>query len=221
MPEKQNLLSSLPFWEKLTPGEKNAVIQGTYFTGYKADTIIDNSDEECMGMLLVVSGCIRVALLSNEGREITLFKLLKGQVCMLTASCVFGRLSFDPHLSAEEDTVVMVINAPVCRNLNENNVHFQCYGKQITSDHLLEVIESMQQLLFTRVDHRLAEYLYTESRRSGSELHMTHDQIAKNLGTAREVVTRMLKRFSDEGCITLRRGIITISDPTALQKIYE
>ncbi|MBQ8975268.1 MAG: Crp/Fnr family transcriptional regulator [Oscillospiraceae bacterium] len=221
MNDKLIHLKSLPFWGKLTPVEQEAVIRGTYFNTYRAGTMIDNSDEECMGMLKVVSGCIRVALLSNEGREITISRLHKGDVCMLTASCVFGRLSFDPHFSAEEDTVVMVINAPVCRNLNESNLSFECYGKQVTSDHLLEVIRIMQQLLFTPVDHRLASFLYAEYERSGAELHITHDMIAKNLGTAREVVTRTLNRFAEDGCIALRRGVITVLDPLSLRRIYE
>jgi CRP/FNR family transcriptional regulator len=221
MTDKLRYLETFPFWDKLTAVEKESVIRATYFTAYKAGSMIDSTDDECMGMLLVVRGVIRLSLLSNEGREITISHLHKGDVCMLTASCVFGRLSFDPQFTAEENAVVMVISAPVCLKLNQSNVYFECYGKKTTTDRLLEVIQTMQHLLFTPVDHRLAEFLYSEYRRCGRDISVTHDRIAKYLGTAREVVTRNLNRFAGKGYITLRRGAVTILDPEALRRIFE
>ena len=220
-PDKLELLKKVPFWDKLSPTEKETVTRGTYFTTYKAGEFIDSPFEKCIGMMLVIKGCIRVSILSEEGREITLFRTHDNEVCMLSAACIIKQLTFEVHLSAETETLVMIIGAPVFCSLKDHNVHVENYALQMATKHFSDVMWSMQHLLFTSFDKRLAMFLVDEYYKSGTKLKMTHESIAKNLGTAREVVTRMLNRFADEGYITLQRGAITILDANGLEKIID
>ena len=220
-PDKLELLKSIPFWDKLTPTEKETVTRGTYFTKYKKGEYIDSPFEKCIGMMLVISGCIRVSILSEEGREITLFRTHNNEVCMLSAACIIKQLTFEVHLSAEIETQVMIIGAPVFCGLKDHNVNVENYALQMATKHFSDVMWSMQHLLFTSFDKRLAMFLVDEYYKSGSKLKMTHETIAKNLGTAREVVTRMLNRFADEGYITLQRGTITIVDADGLEGLLD
>ncbi|MBE6949244.1 MAG: Crp/Fnr family transcriptional regulator [Ruminococcaceae bacterium] len=220
-PDKLKLLQSLPFWDNLTETEKQNVIQGTYFTTYKADQYIDSPYERCIGMMLVVKGSIRVSLLSEEGREVTLFRTTDNQVCMLSASCIIKQLTFDVHLSAEKETLAMIIGAPVICGLKDNNVYVERYALQRSTEHFSEVMWAMQHLLFTSFDRRLAMFLIDEYHKSGTKIKITHESIAKNLGSAREVVTRMLNRFASEGYITLQRGIINIEDVEGLEELVD
>lgn len=220
-PDKLELLKAVPFWDKLTPNEKETVTRGTYFTTYKAGEYIDSPYEKCIGMMLVVKGCIRVSLLSEEGREVTLFRTHSNEICMLSAACIIKQLTFEVHLSAETETTAMIIAAPVFCSLKDHNVYVENYALQMATKHFSDVMWSMQHLLFTSFDKRLAMFLLDEYHKSGTKLKMTHDSIAKNLGTAREVVTRMLNRFADEGYITLQRGSITINDADGLEELLD
>lgn len=220
-PDKLELLKSVPFWDKLTPNEKETVIRGTYFAKYKAGEYIDSPFEKCIGMMYVVDGCIRISLLSEEGREVTLFRTQSNEICMLSAACIIKQLTFEVHLSSETETTVMIIGAPVFCSLKDHNVHVENYALQMATKHFSDVMWSMQHLLFTSFDKRLAMFLLDEYRKSGTKLKMTHDSIAKNLGTAREVVTRMLNRFADEGYITLQRGSITVNYADGLKELLD
>ena len=220
-PDKLELLKTIPFWDNLSQNEKDSVIRGTYFTTYKAGEFIDSPYEKCIGMMLVVKGCIRISLLSEEGREVTLFRTHDNEVCMLSAACIIKQLTFEVQLSAEKDTLAMIIGAPVICALKDHNVYVERYALQRATEHFSNVMWSMQHLLFTSFDKRLAMFLVDEYNKSGEKLKMTHENIAKNLGTAREVVTRMLNRFADDGYITLQRGVINIIDADGLEELLD
>lgn len=219
IPNKLELLKTLPFWDKLSANEKETVIRGTYFTKYEPGKYIDSPYEKCIGMMLVVSGCIRISILSEEGREITLFRTRDNEICMLSAACIIKQLTFEVHLSAETETQVMIIGAPIFCSLKDHNVYVENFALQMATKHFSDVMWSMQHLLFTSFDKRLAMFLLDEYSKSGASIKITHESIAKNLGTAREVVTRMLNRFADEGYITLRRGSVTVNTPDKLKSL--
>lgn len=221
IPDKLRLLENVPFWDKLSVVERDAVTRGTYFTTYKAGKYIDSPYEKCIGMMLVVTGCIRVSILSEEGREITLFRTHDNEICMLSAACIIKQLTFEVHLSAETETQVMIIGAPVFCGLKDHNVYVENFALQMATKHFSDVMWSMQHLLFTSFDKRLAMFLLDEYQKSGVTIKITHENIAKNLGSAREVVTRMLNRFADEGYITLKRGSITVNKPDSLKNLLD
>ena len=177
-------------------------------------------DDDCLGVLLVLSGKLRIFIQSGEQREITLFTTGPGEVCTLSASCAMQEISFDILIEAEEETKVLITPASTFRRLLNQNIYVENYIYRETTEHFSEVMWAMGQLLFTRLDQRLAGYLEDERIRTGSPvLSTTHEQIARNLGSAREVVSRTLKSFEKDGIVALSRGTVTILDVKKLRGI--
>ena len=175
-----------PFYSKLTADEQQTLVLSSVLTTYQRGDFLYSCDDDCLGVLLVLSGKLRIFIQSGEQREITLFTTGPGEVCTLSASCAMQEISFDRE----------------------------------TTEHFSEVMWAMGQLLFTRLDQRLAGYLEDERIRTGSPvLSTTHEQIARNLGSAREVVSRTLKSFEKDGIVALSRGTVTILDVKKLRGI--
>ena len=176
--------------------------------------------EECLGLVLVKTGRLRACLLSEEGREVTIFRVEEGESCVLSASCVISQITFETHLTAEEDTTLFVLPSGIFQRLTEKNIYIRCFLFEMATERFSEVMWVMQQILFLGFDQRLAALLADYVRSAGrSTLHRTHEELARDLGSAREVVTRMLRRFSEEGLVELSRGVVTVKDVKGLEKI--
>lgn len=214
------VLKHLPFRESLTEEEQALVCRSAFVRRYEKGALIHSCDRECLGMLLVLSGEIRTCLLSEEGREVTLFRLYPGELCVLSASCVISQITFDTQMTAQQATEVLVIPAGVIATLSERNLHVRCFLYEMAVRRFSDVMWSMQQILFKGLDRRLADFLLEESRRTGSAtIRMTHEQIAQQISSARETVARMLKSFSEDGLVELKRGAITLRDPEGLKQL--
>lgn len=210
----------LPYWSKLSESEKSLVSRNTVIKNYKKGAEIYGCGESCLGMLYIISGRIRVYILSDEGREITLFHFGKGNTCVLSSSCVISQITFDTHMSAESDCVIMTVNSGTFGKLTEQNIYVRCYMYETLSERLSSVMWTMQQILFARFDSRLASFLISEYERTGSaEIKMTHEQIAQQVNSAREVVARMMKRFSSDGLVELKRGTVLLKNINELKKL--
>ena len=123
-------------------------------------------------------------------------------------------------LSEEEDTEAYCISAGIFRRLMQQNVHVRCYAYQMTAERFSDSMWTMQQVLFMSADRRLAIFLTDElAKTGGDEVRMTHDQMAKYMGSAREVVSRMLKYFAQEGWVRLFRGGVQVLDRKKLQQL--
>ena len=178
--------------------------------------------ESCVGILLVRSGQLRAYILSEDGRDITLYRLFAGEVCILSASCVLDSVNFDLYIDAEEDTEAYCIGAGTFRSLMQQNVEVRCYAYQMTAERFSDTMWTMQQILFMSADRRLAIFLTDElAKTGGDQLRMTHDQIARYMGSAREVVSRLLKYFAQEGIVSLSRGGVTVLDKPRLKRIAQ
>ena len=139
---------------------------------------------------------------------------------MLSASCVISQITFETHLTAEEDTTLFVLPSGIFQRLTEKNIYIRCFLFEMATERFSEVMWVMQQILFLGFDQRLAALLADYVRSAGrSTLHRTHEELARDLGSAREVVTRMLRRFSEEGLVELSRGVVTVKDVKGLEKI--
>ena len=159
------------------------------------------------------SGQLRSYLLSEDGRDVTLYRLFGGEVCILSASCVMDAVNIDLYIDAEEDTEALCISAGIFRQLMQENVYVRCYAYQMTAERFSDTMWTMQQILFMSADRRLAIFLTDElAKTGGADLRMTHDQMAKYMGSAREVVSRMLKYFAQEGWVRLYRGGVQVLD---------
>lgn len=207
------LAKGFPFWNDLTPEEQEMLCRYTRPVHYAKGARVHSPLESCVGILLLRSGQLRAYLLSEDGRDVTLYRLFGGEVCILSASCVMDSVNIDLYIDAEEDTEAYCISAGIFRRLMQQNVHVRCYAYQMTAERFSDSMWTMQQVLFMSADRRLAIFLTDElAKTGGDEVRMTHDQMAKYMGSAREVVSRMLKYFAQEGWVRLFRGGVQVLD---------
>ena len=216
----ESVLERLPFWKLLTDSEKELVQQNAVIRLYKKGTRVYSSERECLGMLFVMQGEMRAYLLSEEGREVTLFRIYPNDLCVLSASCVISQISFDTQMSAQKDTEALIIPPNIVLFLKEKNLSVRCFLYELATRRFSDVMWAMQQILFKRLDQRLALFLMQESQRLGTDtIHMTHEQIAQQISSAREAVARMLKQFSEDGLVELKRGAIRLLDQKGLKAL--
>lgn len=221
--ENMDLLSKyFSAWEHLSEEEKEALLLNSAMVHYKKGATVHSGENDCVGVLLIKSGMLRNYMLSEEGKEITLYRLEQGDICILSASCVLNAITFDVHTEAEEDSEVLLISSPFFDGLVERNIYVECFAYKLATDRFSDVMWAMQQILFMSMDKRLAVFLWDELSKSGEDtIHITHEQTAKYIGSAREVVTRMLKYFASEGIVELSRGGIKILDKKKLRNLAE
>lgn len=216
----ENILNKLPFWTSLTEQEKEILRKSAVIRRYEKGSFIHSSDRDCLGMLFILSGEIRTYILSDEGREITLFRLYQNDLCVLSASCVISQISFDTQMTARQDTEVLIIPPNITALLKEQNISVRCFLYEQATERFSEVMWAMQQILFKGLDQRLAAFLVEECERTNSNtVRMTHEQIARNISSAREAVARMLKQFTQDGLVELKRGEIIIKDTDGLKRL--
>lgn len=212
--------SFFPVWNKLTTQQQNKIIQNTALRKVKKGAVLHNGSADCAGLFLISSGRLRAYILSDSGREITLYRLFEMDICLFSASCMIQSIKFDVMIEAEKDSEILVIPPDIYKSIMEESAALANYTNQILSDRFSEVMWLMEQIMWKSFDKRLAEFLVEESLVEGSDtLIITHEKIANHMGSAREVITRMLKYFQDEGLVRLTRGSIEIIDEKGLRKI--
>ena len=214
------LLETLPSWKALTETERQKVRATASVRDFTPGEILYGRNVSCIGMIHVLAGEVRAYLLSKEGREITLFRVEEGDNCILSASCVLAHISFESTMVATKPSRILVIPASVFEALSEQNIHVRCFSYELATRRFSTVVFVMQMILFSGLDTRLASFLLQEYNAiSGEEIRITQEQIAQNINSAREAVTRMLKRFAEDGIIENRRGVIRILDPDRLKAL--
>ncbi len=208
-----------PFWDRIPEADREYICQNSYAVTYpKGKNIHDGS--ECSGVIIVRSGSIRLYMMSDEGKEITLYRLHSKDMCMLSASCVLEAITFEVFLDVEEDSECYVISGPAFAAAAGRNPDMKIFALETAVGRFSDVMWVMQQILFMSMDKRLAIFLSDESSRTGSDtIRLTHGQIALYMGSAREVVSRMLKYFANEGIVEVSRGGIRILDKKRLREL--
>lgn len=221
MPElEQHLAQFFPFWEQLDKNTQAQLVANTRSAQFASGAHIHNGENDCIGVLLVLEGELRAYMLSSSGRECTLFRVRENETCVLAATCILEMITFDMFLDAETDTKLLVVDSEVYAQLIDENVSVEAYTYRQSADRFSDVMWVMQQQLFMGLDARLAIFLLDEVAYTGSTmLELTHDEIARNIGSAREAVSRMLKSFADKGMVVLSRGHIEITDKAALHTL--
>lgn len=210
----------IPFWNQLTSTEQLVLEQKVTKEKVKKGTILHNGEIDCLGLLIVVSGGLRAYTVSEEGKAITLYRLLEHDMCLFTASCIMSNVDFEIVIETREDSEVLVIPTPVYQKLMNTSLPVSKYTNELMASHFSDVMWVMEKILNKSFDARLAGFLIEETRISKTNiLKMTHEEIANNLGTAREVVTRMLKYFQAEELVILSRGSIELIDKESLEKV--
>ena len=211
-----------PIWNKLTADQQARLRSVTDLQRIKAGTVVHDGSPQCKGMLLIKSGQLRAYLLSDEGREITICRFFEMDICLFSASCVMPNMMFDVFIEAEKDTELWVIPACLYQNLMEESLPMASYSRDLITNHFSEVMWLMEQIMWRSFDKRLAGFLVEESRIEETDcLKITHEKIAAHLGTAREVVTRMLRYFQSDGMVKLTRGTVELTNRKALEALSE
>ena len=211
-----------PIWNKLTPEHKERLTSAAELLKAKAGTTIHNGSMDCLGLLLIRSGQLRVYTLSSEGREITLYRLFDHDICLFSASCVMPNIQFEVIIDAEKDCEMWVLPSCLFKDLMEESAVVANYANQLISSRFSDVMWLMEQIMWKSFDKRLASFLLEESTLEGStSLKITHEKIANHMGTAREVVTRMLRYFQSEGMVKLTRGTVELIDEDRLETLAE
>lgn len=206
-----------PVWDKLTSEQQNTLSRSALRRSVKAGSLIYGGEKECLGLLLVSSGRLRAYIFSEDGREITLYRLVERDICLFSASCMINSIQFAISIEAEKDTEFWLIPPDMYKKVMEDSAPLSNYTNQVMADRFSEVMWLIEQIMWKSVDRRLAGFLLEESTLEESRMLMiTHEKIANHMGTAREVVTRMLKYFQNEGLVALSRGKIEILDEKRL-----
>ena len=209
-----------PIWNKMNPDQRQRIRAVSELQKFKAGSVLHDGGPDCLGMLLVRSGQLRAYLLSDEGREITISRFFEMDMCLFSASCVMPNMQFDIFIEAEKDTEVWVIPACLYQNLMDESLAIANYSHDLITSHFSDVMWLMEQIMWKSFDKRLASFLLEESALEGTKsLKLTHEKIANHMGTAREVVTRMLRYFQSESMVRLTRGSVDITDAKKLAQL--
>ena len=213
-------LKQLPFYNRLSKQEKEDIIKFSSIKNYSKGTLIHSNENECLGLIMLIKGSIRIYMLSDEGKEITLYNIEENDIEVLSASCVFNQITFDTELIAKEDCELLIVSVNYLSKLIEENIYVRSYVYESLADRFSDVMWSIQQILFFKIDQRIASYLIDKANKEKTlTLNTTQENIALEINSAREVVTRMLKKFQKEKLIEINRKEIIILDKESLLKI--
>ena len=211
-----------PVFDKLTPQQQQMVLDYTAIRTVPAGTVVHNGSVECTGFLLVRSGQLRAYTLSEEGREVTIYRLFDPDCCLFSAACIMASLQFEVIIETEKDSEIFIIPPTVYQKLMNESLPVSKYTNDLMATRFSEVMWLMEQIMWKSFDKRLAGFLLEEISIEGTNLlKVTHERIANHMGTAREVVTRMLRYFQGEGLVKLARGTIEITDEKGLEALQD
>jgi CRP/FNR family transcriptional regulator len=215
-----DLSEFFPFWEKLTDIQREKLIEVSHPLSAKAGTVVHNGGMDCLGLLLIRSGQLRVYMLSDEGREVTLYRLFDMDICLFSASCVMQSVQFDVMIEAEKDTEMWIIPPHIFRRLRNESAAMANYASDLMASRFSDVMWQMEQIMWKSFDKRLAAFLLEEAAlEESNQLKITHEAIGNHLGNPREVVTRMLRYFQSEGMVNLSRGTVELTDEKKLRAL--
>ena len=217
-----DLPSYFPIWDQLAPAHQELILGSAVRREVKKGAVLHNGDADCTGLLLVRSGQLRACILSEEGREITVYRLFDRDLCLFSASCMLRSAQFELTIQAEKDTRLWVIPAEVYRQVMDQSAPAANYTNEVMAARFSEVMWLIEQIMWRSLDKRVAAFLLEESAIEEAKLlKITHETIANHLGTHREVVTRMLRYFQGEGMVKLARGAVEILDEAKLAALRD
>ena len=211
-----------PVWGKLTPAHQQLLTQTIVPKALGKGAVLHDGSADCAGLVLIKSGQLRAYILSEDGREITLYRLLDQDICLFSASCVMRSVQFEIMISTEKDSEVYIIPPYIFKKVMDESAPLANYVSELMATRFSEVMWRIEQIMWKSVDKRLAGFLLEESTLENSNvLKLTHEAIANHLGTAREVVTRMLRYFQNEGLVKLTRGTVEIIARDCMEELAE
>ena len=211
-----------PVWNKLNQEQQRRICDSLMTRHVEKGSVIHNGNMDCTGLLLVKSGQLRAYILSEEGREITIYRLFERDMCLFSASCIMRSIQFEITIEAEKNSELWVIPSEIYKSIMEESALVANYTNELMASRFSDVMWLIEQIMWKSLDKRVAAFLLEESAiEDTSELKITHEIIANHLGSHREVITRMLRYFQSEGMVKLSRGTVTITDEEKLRGLSE
>lgn len=216
----------IPFYNELSSSEKSIVEQNIQLKMLNKGSLLVDGFGSCQGFIFVKSGEIGACMLSEDGREVELFSLTAGEMCILSASCIFLPKTFHVQMTAEKVSEVYIIPSPIVAKLREQNIKVELFAYKVITSRFANVMNAVEELFFVPVEKRLAKMLLKRAESiNGREgdliVNMTQEVLAKKLGTAREVVSRTLSTFKEQKILEVKRGQIIIKNPSDLQLLAQ
>lgn len=221
--DKRELLKeNLPFFNELSSNEISELISNSFIASYKKGEIVHNKNSACTGILVTISGQFRTFISAPSGREITLFRLIERDVCILSAACAFKNITYDVNLESEGESLAIIIDSSFFNELSKSNTYVLSFLLNVTQNKLSEIIYVLEQAVFFTLDSRISNLLLEQSSLTNSNiLYITHESIANHLGSAREAVSRILKKFENNGLIQVSRGKVNLLDLDKLHNLCQ
>lgn len=209
-----------PIWDQLQSHHQLQLLDSLAFRAVKRGTILRGGSTDCTGLLLIRTGQLRALVYSEEGREITIYRLFDRDLCLFCAPCVISSIQFDVTIQAEKDTEFWSIPSEVYQRLMSESTAVANYTNELMASRFSEVMSRMEQFMWKSMDKRVAAFLLQEASIEGTcALRITHEAIANHLGSHREVITRMLHDFQSAGLVKLSRGMVTILNKDKLKTL--
>lgn len=209
-----------PIWGQLHTEQQRMLLDSLTFQSAAKGTLLHGGHTDSTALFLIRTGQVRAYIFSDEGREITIYRLFDGDMCLFCAPCVVRAIQFAVTIQAEKDTEFWSIPSGVYRKLMAESAAVANYTNELMASRFSEVMSRMEQFMWKSMDKRVAAFLLQESSIEGThELKITHEAIANHLGSHREVITRTLRDFQGEGIVKLSRGMVTILDKEPLENL--
>ena len=209
-----------PIWNKLNAGQQKKMQDAVITRTVPKGTILHNGSMDCTGLLLVKSGQLRAYILSDEGREITIYRLFELDICLFSASCMMNSIQFDITIEAEKDTDLWIIPPDMYQSIMTESAVLANYTNELMATRFSDVMWLIEQIMWKSLDKRVAAFLLEEAAIEETyTLKITHETIANHLGSHREVITRMLRYFQSEGMVNLSRSRIDLTNTDKLKEL--
>ncbi|MDP3440710.1 MAG: Crp/Fnr family transcriptional regulator [Azonexus sp.] len=213
-PEK--LLNLYPPLAGLSPQQVAALLQPQGIMHLPAGTQVFAEHQPCNGFPLLLEGSIKVVKLAASGRELLLYRVTPGGSCIISSSCLLGHSDYNARGIAETPITLLALPVASFSKLMLEHPPFRDFIFHLFAERIGELMQLVEEVAFSRLDQRLAKLLLA---RQGDVLHVTHQQLADELGSVREIVSRLLKGFAAQGLVTLGREQLSILNRPALQKL--
>jgi CRP/FNR family transcriptional regulator len=208
------LAARYPAIAALTPAARARLQQAAHWIRVPAGALLFDERQACEGFPFVVDGSVRVSKCAPNGRELPLYRVGAGETCIISSSCLLGRADYNARGVAETDTLLMLLPQPVFDELLGERA-FRDFIFHLFAERIADLMQLIEEVAFRKLDQRLAALLLGK----GPRLHVTHQQLADQLGSVREIVSRLLKGFADQGLVRLGREQVDIVDATGLRRL--
>lgn len=206
---EKSVFDRFPFYGEMKPADtdllKNSVVRRELGKGQ----IMMGDNSRCTGIPMVLRGRLRLFRISDKGREMTLYHIREGELCIMAGVCAMGDVEYDFSIEAERDSVLAVIPPDTFKELLYRSAPFKVYVFNALAHKLIQSIETIEMLLFESIEERIMTYLQHNAN-ADNEVKATHEKLAVELGSSREVITRQLKKMAEKGLIELKRGKILL-----------